>query len=91
MTLEEAIKINAKIAELVEKKAYLQQILIAANNPLMDVKTYLPQAVLEAYNRDEIGHVYFEFIQNIKDALKEVQEEINSLPRINMGLALSLI
>lgn len=86
MTNKQAIKINNEMTALIEQRKALRGILTAANSPHGSIKELLPADALAAYEQDEIGQAYFDFISNTQRKLFAVDQAIKALPRIPMSV-----
>jgi hypothetical protein len=90
MNAQEAIAIEAKKAKLIAEKNRLHKIVVADGKVYSNIKELLSPEALEAYEQDEIGQAYFDFIENAKAQRDMLQVEINAMPRIPLNVFLEM-
>lgn len=93
----DARQIIFKKQSLIDERTILSRIVHESNN-VGDIKELLSdnahidgaEDALTAYEEDEIGHEYFDFIEYCKNRIGEITNELNLLPRVSLSEFMSL-
>ena len=96
MNLETARQTEAQLNELVEERSRIYTYLEESNNVSVATTASEMKAAgasdeaVKAYQSDEIGQAYFDFLEALAERQVQIRQEIKALPRIPMALFLEM-
>ena len=89
MTQDQAKAINNKRNQLIAERAICHKIVVF-DEVVNGDRSLLSADALVAYEQDEIGQAYFDYIESARARRDEITVELNALPKIPMGLVLQM-